>query len=188
MEGNPLPGTAASAFLVESDTMAIPFFSRKPKETPPDPFAEVPQPPQVPYDPGLVTALTQQHRDLVLLLDKAKNSVQAQRFDDVKALLDRMRHEIAEHMRHETDELHAYLTAHLKSEGRLAVLKDMVAGALRTGRALEGFLKHYGGYPVTERNAAMFYKEIDRVSAEFSKWVEQEEAGVYSLYKSPETY
>jgi hypothetical protein len=187
VEGNPTSGIA-SASLVESDNMAISFFSRKPKEVPPDPFAEVPQPLQVAYDPGLVTALTRQHRDLALLLDKAKESVQNKRYEDVKAMLDKLRTEIASHMQRETDELHAYLTAQIKSADRLATLKDMHAGALRTGRAVEGFLKHYGGYPVNERNAGMFYKEIDGVSAEFKKWIAQEEASVYALYKSPETY
>lgn len=181
------PGIA-SASPVETDNMVFSLFSRKPKEMPPDPFAEVPRPPEVAYDPGLVAALTKQHHDLALLLDKAKSSVQAHRYEDVKALLDQMRAEIAEHMKRETDELHAYLTARITSQDRLGVLKDMHAGALRTGRALEGFLKHYGGYPVNERNAGMFYREIDGVSAEFKKWIGQEEASVYSLYKSPETY
>jgi len=168
--------------------MPISFFSRKPKETPPGPVAAATQPPEVSYDPDLVAALTRQHRDMALLLDKAKNAVQAQRYEDVKAMLDRLRTEIAVHMRRETDELHAYLIARIKSADRLAVLKDMHAGALRTGRAVEGFLKHYGGYPVNERNAGIFYKEIDGVAAEFDKWIEQEESAVYSLYKPPETY
>jgi len=168
--------------------MPISFFSRKPPETPPAPAAETPRPPEVSYDPGLVAALTKQHCDMALLLDKAKDAVRTHRYDDVQATLDQLRTEIAEHMRRETDELHAYLTARITSEDRLAILKDMHAGALRTGRALEGFLKHYGGYPVNERNAGIFYKEIDGVAAEFNKWIGREERDVYSLYQSPEHY
>ena len=171
--------------------MAISFFSRKPKTTP-DPFVEPPPSPaparQVGYDPALVPALTREHRDMLLLLDQAKNATQAQRYGDVQGALDKLRVQLAGHITRETDELHAYLTAHIKSTDRLATLKDMHAGMLRTERALQGFLKHYGGYPVTERNAAMFYKEIDGVSAEFAKWTQQEEAAVYSLYKPPGSY
>lgn len=167
--------------------MPISFFSRKPRELPAV-AANTPEQPARAYDPGLVTTLTQEHRELVLLLDKAKGSVQAKRFGDVKEMLDQLRLGLAEHMKRETEALHPYLTSHIKSEDRLATLKDMHAGALRTSRALEGFLKHYGGYPVTERNAATFYSEIDGVQVEFSKWITQEEAFVYALYKSPDVY
>lgn len=169
--------------------MPISFFSRKPAAASRGPIiAPPPLPSETSYDPQLVAALTQQHRDMAMLLDKAKQSVRTQRYEDVKAMLDQLRTEIGVHMRRETDELHAYLIARITSQDRVATLKDMHAGALRTGRAVEGFLQHYGGYPVTERNAGIFYKEIDGVSEEFAKWVRREESAVYSLYKSPETY
>jgi len=167
--------------------MPISFFTRKSREQPAAP-ADAPTQATRTYDPNLTDALVLEHRELLLLLDRAKGSVQAKRFDDVKDMLDRLRNSLAAHMKRETEELHPYLTAHIKSEDRLATLKDMHAGALRTSRALEGFLKHYGGYPVTERNAATFYNEIDGVHKELKKWLEQEEGFVYTLYKSPESY
>ena len=171
----------------EPKYMPISFFTRKPHELP-EVAANAPEQPALAYDPSLVAALCRDHRELVLLLDRAKGSVQGKRFDDVKAMLDQLRAGLTAHMKRETEELHPYLTNHIKSEDRLATLKDMHAGALRTSRALEGFLKHYGGYPVTERNAATFYSEIDRVYNEFNRWVAQEESFVYTLYKSPESY
>jgi hypothetical protein len=170
--------------------MPLSFFSRKAKEIPdPEPAApEAPAPRVVAYDPALVAVLIDEHHAMLLLLDKAKNSVQARRYDDVKGVLDKLRADLALHIRRETDELHPYLTSHIRSEDRLATLKDMHAGMLRTERALEGFLKHYGGYPVTERNAATFYKEIDGVSSEFARWTQKEESSVYSLYGPPENY
>ena len=166
------------------------FFSRKPKQESPPVAAEAvaPAPREVAYDPSLVAQLTSEHQAILLLLDKVKGSVQAGRFDDVKTGLNRLRIELAQHIRRETDELHAYLTGHIRSDDCLAILKDMHAGMLRTERALEGFLKHYGGYPVVERNAVTFYREVDRVAAEFARWTQQEEAQVYSLYGSPENY
>ena len=170
--------------------MAFAFLSRKPKETP-QPVVEAPPPPpprEVPYDPALVAALKREHRELLLLLDKAKGAVMANHYGEVKDMLDQLRTGLATHIKRETDELHAYLTSNIRNASRLETLKDMHAGMLRTERALEGFLKHYGGYPVTERNAATFYKEIDGVHAEFARWTQQEEASVYSLYRSPESY
>ena len=168
----------------------LPFFSRKPKEAEQSAAPEPVAPPirETVYDPGLVAALTQEHQAMLLLLDKVKGSVQAGRYEDVKTGLDRLRTELAQHIRRETEDLHAYLTTHIRSTDRREILKDMHAGMLRTERALEGFLKHYGGYPVAERNAATFYREVDRVSEEFAKWTQHEENQVYSLYGSPESY
>ena len=169
--------------------MAFSLFAPKPKAIPQPVVQESPPPTrEVAYDPALVDVLTREHNDMLLLLDKAKNAVQAGQYGAVKDMLDQLRIGIAAHLKRETEELHAYLTARIRNESRLQVLKDMHAGMLRTGRALEGFLKHYGGYPVTERNAATFFKEIDGVSAELTRWTRQEEAAVYSLYRPPETY
>lgn len=170
--------------------MSLPFFSRKPKEAAPSaaPAPAAPVIRQAVYDPRLVATLIQEHQAMLLLLDKVKGSVQAGRYDDVKSGLDQLRVELAQHIRRETEDLHAYLTTHIRSADRLELLKDMHAGMLRTERALEGFLKHYGGYPVAERNAATFYREVDRVSEEFAKWTQHEENQVYSLYGSPENY
>jgi len=167
--------------------MAISFFSRKPKEVPAA-AANAPVKAEIAYDPTLVDTLVQQHRELLLLLDKAKGSVQAKHFDDVKGMLDQFRVALAEHVQRENSELHPYISRHLKTEDRIATLKDMLAGALRTERAVNGFLKHYGGYPVTERNAATFFGEIDGVITEFKRWTTQEEGFVYTLYKSPDNY
>ncbi|HEY3859449.1 MAG TPA: hemerythrin domain-containing protein [Gammaproteobacteria bacterium] len=167
--------------------MPISFFTRKTREQPAL-AADAPVQATLTYDPNLKDALILDHRELLLLLDRAKGSVQAKRFDDVKDMLDHLRSRLAAHMKRETEELHPYLTGHIQSEDRLATIKDMHAGALRTSRALEGFLKHYGGYPVTGRNATTFYNEIDGVHKELKKWLEQEEAFVYTLYKSPESY
>ncbi len=167
--------------------MPISFFSRKPKEMPVL-AANAPELMPVVHDPGLIGALTEEHHQLMLLLDRAKASVKGKRFDDVKVMLDHLRDGLAAHVKRESEALHPYLTSHLKQDDRGQTLKDMHAGALRTQRALDGFLKHYGGYPVTERNAATFYNEIDGVAKEFKKWLTQEEAFVYTLYKSPESY
>jgi len=167
--------------------MPISFFSRKPKEVP-APAANAPVKAEVAYDPALVDALIQQHRDLLLLLDKAKGAVQATHFEDVKGMLDQFGVGLAAHIKRENTDLHPYITARLRSDDRIAIVKDMLVGALRTERAVNGFLKHYGGYPVTERNAATFFSEIDGVITEFKKWVTQEESFVYTLYKSPDNY
>lgn len=167
--------------------MPISFFARKAKEMPVL-AANAPELPSVAYDPDLIAMLTEDHRELALLLERAKFSVLAQRYDEVNNMLDHLREGLAAHTQREAEKLHAYITAHLKGPERTELLKGMNAASIRTQRALEGFLRHYGGYPVTERNAATFYNEIEGVAEEFNRWLNQEEVMVYSLYKSPEYY
>src|SRR5579871_6244093 len=100
--------------------MPLSFFSRKSKQV--TAAAEpAPASPPVAYDPGLVAALTQEHRHLVLLLDRAKGCVQGKRFDDVKGMLDQIRDGLAAHVQRETAQLHPYLTAQIKNDDRIAM-------------------------------------------------------------------
>lgn len=170
--------------------MPIDFFSRKPNTGSPSAAeaADVPPVREIAYNPAPVATLMGERHSMRLLLDRVKGSVQAGRYDEVKIGLDQFRVQLAQHIRREIEDLHAYLTAKIHSEDRLPTLKDMHTGTLRTERALEGFLKHYGSYPVNERNAAIFHKEVERVADEFDKWTRQEEGQVYSLYSSPESY
>jgi hypothetical protein len=95
---------------------------------------------------------------------------------------------LAEHLKRDSAELHPYLTSHLKGEDRDRILREMSAGSVHVERAVQGFLKHYAGYPVGERNVGMFVVEIDGVSEEFCERIEKEEATVYTLYMPPEAY
>src|ERR1700739_941453 len=97
-----------------------PFFSRTPKVSPPPEVATPVAPParEVAYDASLVSALTREHNEMLLLLDKAKGNVQSGRYGEVQELLAQLRSDLSRHIRRETDELHAYLTAHIRSQDR----------------------------------------------------------------------
>lgn len=186
-----LPGRASSltadTFEDTDYAMLIPFFTRKTKRDGAEtPVAAAPR--DLPYDPALVTALTLEHRSLVTLLVQAKSLAQQELYGEAMDALQRFSQGLAEHLKRESAELHPYLTAHLRAEDREHILREMRAGSVHVERAVEGFLKHYAGYPVGERNVGMFLVEIDGVSEEFCERIEKAEAAVYTLYMPPEAY
>lgn len=186
-----LPGRLSSQapdpFEDTEYAMLISLFSRKAKKD----GAEAPvgtAPHELPYDPALVSALTLEHRSLVTLLVRAKSLAQQELYGEAMDTLHQFSQGLAEHLKRESAELHPYLTAHLRGEDRDHILREMRAGSVHVERSVEGFLKHYAGYPVGERNVGMFVVEIDGVSEEFCERIEKEEATVYTLYMPPEAY
>ena len=142
----------------------------------------------IPYDPGLVAALSHQHRMLTMLLVKASSVAQQQLYDEVRETLVQFKTGLADHLKRESAELHPYLTAHLKGEGAESILKEMRANSRYIERAVESFLSHYAGYPVNERTVDRFNMELSGVSEEFCERIEKEEASLYTLYMPPEAY
>src|SRR5690242_6658519 len=98
------------------------LFQRKPPKRTALPPGERVQP-EVPYDPGLITALTHQHRALDLLLVKARSAAQQNHYADVMDILAEFKSALEDHLRRESIELYPYLAAHLKGENSEEVLK-----------------------------------------------------------------
>ena len=161
------------------------FFRKQPQKTEAPKVAKAPE---VPYDPGLVTALTHQHRSLVMLLVKASSAAQQDLYEDVQETLAQFKLGLDEHLKRENTELHPYLAAHLRGDDAKDVLREMRTNAALIERTVEGFLNHYIGYPVSATNVQRFEMEIEGVSEEFSQEVEREEASFYTLYMPPEAY
>ena len=165
------------------------FFRKQPKkDEAPKAAPPLPERREIPYDPGLVTALTHQHRMLTMLLVKASSAAQQNLYDEVRGTLVQFKTGLADHLKRETAELHPYLTAHLKGEDSAAILKEMRANTRYIERAVEGFLSHYSSYPVSHNTAARFNIELSGVSEEFCERIEKEEASLYTLYLPPEAY
>ena len=143
---------------------------------------------EIPYDPGLVTALTLQHRSLTTLLVKATSVAQQRQFGEVNSLLTRFKLELDEHLKREHQEFFPYLTVHLKGDDAKDILREARANSLYIERAVEGFLKHYTGFPVGERTVLRFGMELSGVIEEFCERLEKEEASIYTLYLPPEAY
>lgn len=174
--------------FAETETaMLLSFLSRKNKKQEPPKGAEAPQA-GLAYDPGLVTALTLQHRSLTSLLVKATSLGQQRDFEGVQATLEQFKAELDEHLHREHEEFFPYLTAHLKGEDAQDTLKEARSNSLYIERAVEGFLKHYTGYPVGERTVLRFGMELSGVIEEFCERLEKEEAHIYTLYMPPEAY
>lgn len=162
------------------------LFQRQPKKAV-APQAEPPRS-EVAYDPALVAGLTQQHRDLVMLLVKADSLARQRRYEDVAAVLDQFKTALRLHVVRESTELHPYLVLHLTGVQSKDLLRQMRHEAVLAERAVEGLIEHYTGYPVSERNVLRFSAELEGVIEEFSTHVEHEEAAYYTLYQAPGLY
>ena len=163
------------------------LFRKQPQK--PEPPKAAPAPAQdIPYEASLTAALTQQHRDLVMLLLQANSAAQQDRYEDVKDALQRFKNGLGEHLTQENLKLHPYISAHLKGENSKDVLRDMRQNSARIQAAVEGFINHYLGYPVSGVNVERFEMEITGVSDEFSQELETEEASFYTLYQPPGSY
>jgi len=144
--------------------------------------------PEVPYDPGLIAALTHEHRSLDLLLVKARSAAQQNHYEDVMDIMAEFRSALEDHLRRESIELYPYLAAHLKGENSEEVLKEMRMNGVMIRRTMEGFLDHYRTYPVSYINVAHFEIEVGGVDEELRDRLEQEEASIYTLYLPPDAY
>lgn len=166
------------------DSMLGTFFRRQSKQDVP---AEA-KVPEVPYNPALVMTLTHQHRSLVMQLVKAHSAAQQGQYEDVHNTLDQFKADLEQHLKRKAAEFHPYVESHLKATDAKDLLREMRANTAFIERSVEGFLKHYGNYPVTERTAMRFGIEISGVSEEFCERLEKEEAHFYTLYMPPEAY
>ena len=82
------------------------FFRKQPQTTEPPKGQQAQARPEVVYDPGLIAALTQQHRDLTVLLVKASSASQQGLYEDVKEALSLFRAGLAEHLKREIGRAH----------------------------------------------------------------------------------
>lgn len=152
------------------------------------PKAAQPQAPDVPYEPSLVAALTQQHRDMVTLMVKANSAAQQGAYDEIKECLAQFKDALAVHVAQENTKLHPYLAAHIKGENSRETLRDARQNCNRVSQSVEGFIAHYSGFAVGDHNVERFGMELEGVSEEFCEEIEREEAVVYTLYLPPDAY
>lgn len=178
---------AYEPFAETETAMLLSFLSRKSKKIDDSQSAEA-ELPELAYDPGLVTALTLQHRSLTSQLVKASSLAQQRQFADVKALLEVFKLDLEAHLKREHGELFPYLATHLKGEDAKEILREARANSLYIERAVESFLKHYTGYPVGDNTLLRFGMEVSGVTEEFCERLEKEEAHIYTLYMPAEAY
>jgi hypothetical protein len=142
----------------------------------------------VPYDPGLITALTHQHRELVLLLVKASSTAEQCYFAETAEALVQFETDLDTHLRRESAQLVPYLAAHLRGEDAKELVRDMRTNGVLIERTVQGFLDYYRHNPVDAESMQDFVTEIESVCEEFCQEIEREEAAFYTLYMTPEAY
>ena len=150
---------------------------------------KVVKPPRGPsYDPRLITALTHQHRQLVLLLVKASSTAEQCYFSETTETLRQFKQDLDAHLQREDSQLVPYLTHHLWGEGVEELVQEMRTNSALIDRTVRGFLDHYLRNPVNADSMAEFVAQIERVCEDFSQEVEREESSFYTLYMAPEAY
>jgi hypothetical protein len=142
----------------------------------------------VAYDPGLITALTHQHRELVMLLVKASSTAEQCYFTETADTLAQFKAGLDAHLQRESVQLVPYLSHHLRGEGAQELIREMRTNSALIDRTVRGFLDHYQRNPVDAGSMNDFVVQVERVCEEFSQEVEREEASFYTLYMTPEAY
>jgi hemerythrin-like domain-containing protein len=140
------------------------------------------------YDPRLITALTHQHRQLVLLLVKASSTAEQCYFAETAETLAQFKQDLDTHLERENNQLVPYLSHHLWGEGVEELVQEMRTNSALIDRTVRGFLDHYLRNPVNADSMAEFIAQIERVCEDFSQEVEREESSFYTLYMAPEAY
>lgn len=162
------------------------FFGMLPKEREAPKLAKPPH--SIPYDPGLITTLTHQHRQLVMLLVKASSTAEQCYFAETAETLAQFKTDLEAHLKREDTQLVPYLSHHLWGEGVEELVREMRANSALIDRTVRGFLDHYLRNPVDADNLHEFVAQVERVCEEFSQEVEREETSFYTLYMGPEAY
>jgi hypothetical protein len=142
----------------------------------------------IPYDPGLITALTHQHRQLVMLLVKASSTAEQCYYAETAETLAQFKADLDAHLRREDIQLVPYLAQHLRGEDAQELVREIRTNGVLIDRTVRGFLDHYLRKPVDADNMGDFVVQVERVCEEFSQEVEREEASFYTLYMGPEAY
>ncbi len=162
------------------------FFSGRPKEDEAPKIGKAPR--GIPYDPALVTALTHQHRELVMLLVKASSTAEQCYFTETAEALAQFEADLHAHLRRESTQLIPYLAAHLRGEDAKELVREMQTNSALIERTVRSFLDYYQHNPVTAESMQDFVAEIESVCEEFCQEIEREEAAFYTLYMAPEAY
>lgn len=162
------------------------LFGKQPKEREAPKIAKAQR--GIPFDPGLITALTHQHRELAMLLVKASSTAEQCYFADTADTLARFKDGLDTHLRREASQLTPYLAAHLRGEDAKELVREIHTNSALIERTVKGFLDRYLNEPVDAESMHDFVIEVERVCEEFCQETEREEASFYTLYMAPEAY
>lgn len=142
----------------------------------------------IPYNPSLISALTHQHRELVMLLVKASSAAEQCYYAEATEALTQFKAKLEAHLKREDGELVPYLSQHLWGEGTDALLHDMQSNSALLHRLVRPFLDSYLTSPLDADKLPQFLTDVERLCEDLSHEVAREEAAFYTLYMGPEAY
>jgi hypothetical protein len=160
--------------------MLFQFFSRKP--TP----ATVTLPP--PYDPELLATLQGEHSILLSMLQQVREAAKLAHFQDLNAALLRFEMAYRTHQQRKEKQLLPYVERHLQLDPGKTLLRDLSGSGTLTDRSVQGFLRHYHSYPVSDHTLKRFGRELDGVIAELRQRLDTESLSLHSLYLPTHQY
>ncbi len=142
----------------------------------------------IPYDPSLISALTHQHRELVMLLVKASSAAEQCYYAEATEALTQFNTKLDAHLKREDSELVPYLSQHLWGEGTDALLHDMRSNSALIHRMVRQFLDSYLASPLDADKLSQFLSDVEHLCEDFSEETARKEAAFYTLYMGPEAY
>ena len=151
--------------------------------------ARIATPPRgISYDPGLINALTHQHRELVMLLVKASSTAEQCYYAEATEALAQFKAKLDAHLQREDSELVPYLAKHLWGDGTDELLDDARTNSARVNRMVRQFLDTFLDHPLDADKLPEFLAGVERLCEDFSQQAAREEAAFYTLYMGPEAY
>jgi hypothetical protein len=160
--------------------MLFQLFSRKPAAD-----AAVPPPP---YDPELLATLQGEHSVLLGVLHQVREAAKAAHFQDLNMALLRFGTAYRAHQERKERQLLPYVERHLQQDQGRTLLRNLSGSGTLTDRSVQGFLRHYQAYPVSEHNLKRFGRELDGVIAELRHRLDTESVSLHSLYLPVQQY
>ncbi len=144
---------------------------------------------EISYDPKLISRFTAHHRELMVIIGKAREAAMGARYSDLAADLRSFRSLPREHFLEENVRLYSYLSHCLHSdvEGR-EMIGDMRSEMGDIGRLVMRFLKQHIEIGVTGENADEFIGDLDNIIAALADRTGREERSLYTLYRAPSEF
>lgn len=143
---------------------------------------------QLHYDGKLIGHFLDQHRALVDLIGKIRDSAQSSRFEETGKFVNKFRLLLNEHLLEENLRLYTYLSYCLKGDPEGSeLMRDMRSEMGDIGRKVSSFIKHHNEFGINEENKAKFLNELKHIVEALDDRLAREERSLYTMYLPPQT-
>ena len=140
----------------------------------------------VPYDPVLVETLSQEHRDMLALLESIRSRAERGRYAEIPAQLSRLQASLEAHVLCERLRLFGYLEHSLACRPEaLSRVQAFQAEAGRLALAMKRFVDHYRRRPAAPENLNELLDGLRSLGVSLHERFMAESDELYPLYRPP---